>query len=272
MDAMELLRSWPDVSKANASRILHSPAWRMMTRFGGEPASLTRRETSGDCSLVLDVRFDEKPATLALRPSPLFADLWLLKDRFADLPREVLLALVEKECGEVFQFLEDVFRCSLSVVGVSDRAAEGTTFALSREGDGFEFALELTPSMELQLGHLENLDVSHEVVRSLTREAFVRHAVVPLPAEEAASLAPGDFLVLPDGVASAWTLELPADDSAQVVSAERGVLTFAQLADDDLPPVPEPANLEVVRRGKTLARVELAQVGEAAAVRVVEAG
>lgn len=276
MDAKELLRNWPDWSRANAARVLNSPAWRMTVRFGEDAdASLTRLAALPSPAIELMVRLDGEDHRLAVCPSSAFTDLWLLRERLAELPSEVVLALVEKECGVFFQFVEDTFRVSFEIKGLSSAGGgcedipATTCFSLSTSVRDFAFALDLTPELELKLGSLDNLDVTHEAIRSLTREAYARHAEIALSDDEAARLAEGDYLILPEGSVPVWLLELPVGDAAQAVSSEKGALTFAQLADDALPPVPPTATLTLIRRGQTLATAEPSRVGQAKALRIL---
>ena len=274
MDANELLREWPDWAKANAARVLASPAWRLETRFGGEPARLTRCANLSAPSVVLDVRLDDEPHMLTLGISPLFPDLTLLAGNLPDLPKEVLLALAEKECGPVFQLVEDVFKRQLSIVGLSDAAIEAASascvaFAVDGAAGGATFALDLTPEMAQRLGSLANLDATHATIRSLTRPAFACHAVLALTEEERAALSVGDCLVPEAGQTPQWLLDLPTDDQVRVLADEAGTLTFAQLADDALPPVPPAATLTLRHRGQALAHVEPTRLGTAFAFRVV---
>lgn len=269
MDANELLREWPDWAKANAARVLASPAWRLETRFGGEPARLTRCANLSAPSVVLDVRLDDEPHVLALEIMPLFPDLTLLKDRLSALPREVLLALVEKECGIVFQFVEEVAKRQLTVVGLSEKPVPDTAFAVSGAAGEARLAIDLTPEMKQRLGSLANLDVTHPSIRGLTRAAFACHAEWTLTDAELSALSVGDCLV-PDGErAPHWLLDVPSDDRARALADEKGALTFAQLADDALPPVPPTATLTLQRRGRPLAALKPVRLGSAPAFRVV---
>lgn len=269
MDANELLREWPDWAKANAARVLASPAWRLETRFGGEPARLTRCANLSAPSVVLDVRLDDEPHVLALEVVPLFPDLTLLKDRLSALPREVLLALVEKECGIVFQFVEEVAKRQLTVVGLSEKPVPDTAFAVSGAAGEARLAIDLTPEMQQRLGSLANLDVTHPSIRGLTRTAFACHAEWTLADAELSALSVGDCLVPDEGFAPHWLLDVPSDDRVRALADEKGALTFAQLADDALPPVPPAATLTLRHRGQALAHVEPTRLGTAFAFRVV---
>ncbi len=271
MDANELLREWPEWSKANAARVLASPAWRLETQFGGKDARLVRVDSlAADATVVLDVRLDDEPHALAFEPSPLFPDLSLLKGRFEGLPKEVLLALVEKECGVLFQFVEELAKRRLSITGLFAAPIPQTAFAVSGEGGEARFALDLSSEMAQRLGSLANLDVLHPSIRNLTREAFACYGEWSLTEAELAALSVGDCLVPDEGFEPRWLLEMPADERERAVAEEKGVLSFAQLADDALPPVPPPKALALQRGKSPLATLEPATLGIARAFRVVK--
>lgn len=272
MDAQELLRNWPEWSKASAARVLASPAWRYIVRFGAETVPMTRRDGMPAETLALDVMLDGEPHVLALALSPRFPDLWRLHARLDALPKEVLLALIEKECGDVLQFVEDTFRRQLAVKGLGTASGEPMAFEVSLDSDPLVFSLDLSHEIELQLGRLDNLDADHASIRALTREATAVYGTIPLEdAEEAAPLAPGDFLLLPEdfGSQGRWEVEPAADDGLLIAAPEKGVLSFAQLADDDLPPLPEIAVYTLLRRGRPAATAESATVGVARALRIL---
>lgn len=269
MDANSLLRSWPGWSKANAGRVLASPAWRIESRFGDKPARLVRvAALDSAATVVLDVRLDDDSNLLAIEPTPLFPDLLLLKERFAAMPGEVLLALVEKECGDLFHFVEELAKRRLSIVGLSSSPAPQAAFAVAGDAGEARFALNLTSEMEQRLGILANLDVAHSSVRELTREGIACHGAWTLDGDALAALSVGDCLVPADGFAPQWLVEEPEDDVVRAVSDEKGVLSFAQLADDALPSVPSPSALALVRRGQRLAVLSPVRLGLAQAFRI----
>lgn len=269
MDARELLKTWPGWANANAARVFASPAWRKAVKFGEETGSLVRAESVPGAAISLSVALDDVPHVLTFAPCPLFPELDLLKDRFAALPSEIILALVEKECGTFFQFLEETLHCSFAVRGISGEKGAGIAFKLETDATSLFFSLAPASGLELRFGTLDCLDCAHETIRTLAREAFVRHAVLTLSDEEAAQLKAGDYLLLENGLAPEWIVDVPMDETVQVLSPESGSLTFAQLADDDLPAVPETATYTLKRRGKVLGIAELAKVGQSPAFKLV---
>ena len=271
-DALKLLSEWPGWARANADAIIASPAWRLETKWGEEPVVLRRTsETSGD-ALVLTVALDGEERLLALADSAMFADLHRLWARRRDLPPEVLLALVEKECGGVFQLLENVFRRSFSVRGLAEGGgtADGLAdFELTGKGVELRFAIGLAPVDRSELGRLTNIDTGHESIRSLVRAAEADYGAVELTEESLRALAPGDLILLPEAEPS-WRCAAPSDGTCRILGAHSQTLSFAQFADGDLPPVPPPDELRLAVGGRTLAAGGVVTVGQCAALRVEE--
>lgn len=270
MDANELLKGWPGWAKANAARVLASPAWRITTQYDGNPAVLTRGAEMPSPAISLSVRLNDAPKVVTFAPSPLFPDLWLLRDRLGGLPPEVLLALVEKECGALFQFFEDLGRQSFSIEGVSDHPATGMVFSLATADGEVCYALDLSPEVEMAAGQLSNLDVTHESIRSLTREITACHATLEMTGDETSALQAGDCLALPDPPGSAWLLDTPSDGLVRIVTPELRTVTFAELADDEIGPVPPTDAVEIVCNGKVLATGVFAKLGEAQVVKITD--
>ena len=275
MDALELLKKWPSWEKANAATVLASPAWRMLVAFDGRNATLKMADAPEPRDTVeLDVSFDGEPHVLGLCDSEEFPNLHMLWGKRGALPAEIVLALVEKECGPLLQLLEDVFKKQLSVGGL--KSAEGSKavkrerfFVLNGEGGAeIGFSLDLSPAMEIALGRLDNLDPSHESIRSLSRPADAEFAAIALSGEDFASMGVGDFLLLPEDASPKWTAENPVDGLVRVFGAGRGSLSFAEMADDALPPVPECSEFRLVRFGEEFATAVRSKVGDSAAVKI----
>lgn len=271
MDAVELLKNWPTWSHAGAEAILASPAWRLQVRVGNEKGLMT---IGGACTdaLLLDITFDDAPAVLALADSELYPDLHLLWAKRADLPPEVLLALVEKECGGVLSMLENLVRRQLGVKGLSAAAQPAErVYTVTLGAGAFAFSVALPTETLQTIARLENLDVQHPSIRALTRPACADYTALMLTAEERAALVPGDFLLLPENfpATQAWTLEPPAEGAIHLVSRETTEISFGELADDRLPPIPPPAALNLVEGARTLFPCELSCVGDAPALRII---
>lgn len=274
MDARELLKTWPGWSNANAETVLTSAAWRMEVVWKDGRAALTRRDEPLSDMLALRVAFDDEEHVLALGDSELFPDLHLLWSRRADLPREVLLALVERECGDVFQMLEGATKRLFAVRGLADGdiAARGV-FHLDAGAEAFDFALDLSPALTLTFGERIHLDLAHASIRSLTRPAVPEYAELELDEAECAALAVGDFLLLPEEAACGrWCWERGADGLVHVCGTGVQELSFAQIVDGELPALPPLEDVELVRGERPFARATRARVAAVPALRVVALG
>ena len=229
MKPLEILSSLPQWAKATPDAILDSPAFAMACRLGDEPAVLRPAsvEPAAAETLALSVAFGDEPHTLRLARSTRFPDLDKLWDSRADVPEPILLALVERECGPLFQLLENAVRKQLRLVGVEnpsrrDAETQGASNVANVEvlpidnanvanwelaigtgntgnnGNIVRFSLTRSASVVSALGVLRNLDLAHEAIRSQTLAAEVEHAAFQLPDADLASLAPGDAVMLPE--------------------------------------------------------------------------
>ena len=265
MDALELFRDWPTWRRAGAGRVLSSPAWRLDVMLGDARGVLRIVQPADAEFLWLEVDFEGERRWLGVPDQEAFAELhrvWSLRDR---LPSEVRLALVEKDCGQLLQMLEDTMRRQLSLVGFADgeqpagiRAFE-VTFP-GGEASALRFSLGLSPAMEIDLGRLENIDLSHESIRSLSRDVVAEYAVLDLPEEALAALGAGDLLLRPEDAESRWLLDPPEDGRVHVLAEEPGRLTFGELVDGDVP-VPPAETFRIVRAGKDIATAVQSNVG-----------
>lgn len=274
MDARELIGGWPVIGTLPAAGILAHPAWRLSVDCGGASADLfavAPSETLSD-ELLVSVSLDGEPHVLGIADSAAFPDLHLLWSRRSELPDALVVALVEKEAGDLLQTVENVVRMELKVIGLVAAAETGArpprrAFRLSAGGAEMSFSLDLPPETVQTLGVLDNLDTEHDAIRSLTRNVRAEYAAVPVADADIASLAVGDCLLL-SGNAPSWVTEVPADDRLHVCSSGDETFTFAQFADETLPPVPPASALTLFRRGAPFAEAAPTTVGEAPAVKV----
>ena len=263
MDGYALLQGWPAFEKVNAETVFDSPAWRLETVCGDKPAVLTKAETSASDLLWVSVALEGETHVLGIGDSEAYADLHLLWARREGLPKELLLALVERECGDLFQVLEKVFRRQFQVKGLADGGPSGggVDFRLTADGTAYAFSLDLSPLLVMELGKIKYLDPGHEAIRGLRRPAWAEQATVELLESECAALAAGDCIVLPEGAEPAWRVTTPEDDLVHVRSEAAGEVTFAQMADDDWPAFPEPGRIVLLKGGQPLASGFLATLG-----------
>lgn len=272
MNALDLLRDWPGWKQAGAGKVLASPAWRLDVIFADRKGSMriVPNEDLADDRLTLKVDLEGEEHRLGISDSAVFADLhriWKLRDR---LPYEVLMAVVEKECGPLLQMLEDVLRRQLSVKGLDETASDvpfrafRVTFPEGGE-DAFSFSLDLSPAMEIDLGRIENLDVTDESIRGMSRPAEASYAEFDLPD---ADLADGDLLLRTEEFGPQWLTDVPRDGHVRVLADKTLELTFAELA-DGAPPVPPSPTYRLVRDGELLANATSAQIGSHPAFRII---
>lgn len=259
MDAFELLKGWPGWANANAEKVLMSPAWRLPIEYGGGDAVLRRMESDDSDLLWLDMALDDEPHRLGLADSPEFPDLHALWAVRKGLPREVVLALVEKECGELLQALENSLRMGLSLKGLAEGPGDGRVcgfgaFGPDADEPSVRFAIDLSPKVMLAYGQLANLDTDHPSIRSLEIETEAEYAAMELGEDELSRLAVGDRLLVPEDAEARWRIGADRPAGLRLVNPGKGSVTFGELADGELPPVPEPDEVCLVRGGRTFAR------------------
>lgn len=274
MNALDLLREWPSWRKAGAGKVMSSPAWRLDVLFDDCPGIM--RTADGEVSadrLWLEVKLDDERHVLGVSDSVAFPELhrvWALREK---LPAEVRMALVERDCAPFFQMLEDALRRQFSIVGFAEGPGEAHVryfeVTVADEKPSVGFALDFSPSLEIDFGRLENLDVSHPSLREMTREVEAEYAQIRFDGEMPPVISVGDLLLQPEGVAPRWVTEIPADGtSLLVLGAERHALTFAQLV-DGAEPVPAATSFRIVRDGRELATAACSKVGNHPAFRII---
>lgn len=271
MDAVELLRTWPGWVNAGAETVLASPAWRLSVRVGEESGLLRLDSVPLADTIDLDITLDGEPYVLSLADSSLYPDLHLLWGSRAGLPQEILLALVERECGNLFFMLENSTRRMFGVKGLAAApSATARRMDVTLSAGTLSFALDLPPDIQALWGRLENLDTSHPEIRSLSRSARVDYCSLMLTDEERATMSPGDHLLVPDGFADTqkWIVDAPSDDALHLCSPTSREISFAEFADDSLPPIPDPDGLSLVLKEQTLHGGSLSRLGVARTVRI----
>ena len=271
MNADELIGNWPGIAGADAADLFGREAWAMPVGYNGEDATLVRDETRERDVIGLEIKLDAERHFLGLADSDAYPELSKLWSERAKLPDEIVLALVEKECGPLFQTLENAARRQVSVVGLADReAAKGENvkaqaFSL-RDADGetlCDFSLSMSPALLAEFGRVENLDVAHPSIRALVRPARVEYAVFALGAAEEEGLAAGDYLLVPEVGTEAphWATDPSDDDLVHVLSAATTELAFGDFADDSLPEPPPAGTLVLVRKDREIAEGRIQPLG-----------
>lgn len=291
MKPLEILCARPRGVDAAPAAVLASSAFAMPCRLGDEQATLRLNGARPSDTLALSVRFGDEPHVLAVARSPRFAELDSIWDARADVPDVLLLALVERDCGPLFQLLENAVRRQMRLVGLAD-VADGAD-ALSFRVADVAFTLTRSDAVVAALGTLRNLDPADAALRALALSAEPEYAAFALSDADAAGLAPGDAVLLPELGACAPRLVV----DGRFVADATGVVPYREAADGDVrPPVrvraaqpsaltlgelfdaaegglgpagiaapAEAAALRLVRDGRTLATGSLGRVGGQAA-------
>ncbi len=202
MKSLEIISTLPKWAKASPAAILDSPAFLMPCRLGDESASLRLADVApaGAEALALDIAFGDVPHRLLLARTSRFPELDKIWDSRADVPAPVLLALVERECGPLFQMLENAVRRQMRLVGVADAVPEGARLAgLQISGDpGIVFALTRSDVVVSAFGSLRNLDLSHAEIRAEELPAVCEYAAFATVEADLSALAPGDAVIVPE--------------------------------------------------------------------------
>ena len=285
MKPFELLAHWPVWEKASAAEIFASPAWRMRTGVQGENYLLQRAAIAPVDLLYLRVAFEDEEVMVGVADSPLFPELHALWSAREEVPQAVVLALLERECGGLFQALENIFRRQLMVksleAGSQAVARVSTAFRLAKEGsaEACLFTVALTPALIEELGQLKALDPAHETLRGMELPVRFELAAFALNEVEARGLQAGDALLLPevaeDGSSKAprWVigeqfavsggaLELLVEDGLfHVGVAAPLAVSFGALCEGRIPRPNECSALALFREGRAVAYGSLQTLG-----------
>lgn len=277
MNEMQLLAHWPGWAAKSAEEIMSSPAWAMRVRWGDDEARLKFSDNRPRDVLALKIAFDDEEHFLGIGERDSFPDLAALWNRKNDIPGSLVLALVEKECGKLLQLLENAVRRQLKVVGLADPAGRDGSRGFEVTGaDGrilASFALDLSESVTESFGDISAIDASHELIRSMTRPAWVEYAVFALGADSAA-VASGDYLLAPEldnPAAAKWCVAGPEDDGKYRLRSSVPVdVAFASFADGAMPEVPGPESLDLYKGAVKIATGRACSLGRQSAFAVEE--
>lgn len=288
MKPLEILSMLPQWAKASPDAIIDSPAFAMPCRLGDESVTLhpASVEPAGSETLALSIAFGDEPHELCIARSPHFQDLDKTWDSRADMPEAILLALVERECGPLFQMLENAVRKQLRLVGLVPAESSGgqTAKALCLQisnPSGIVFSITRSETVVGALGILRNLDLAHEAIRSLPLVAQVEYAVFAMSEADLASLAPGDAVLLPEiatipprlVVTDRFLLDAngvaPYEEDAlvRVRLAETRAISLGEVFDVAETPQQQPdavpgAQLRLIRSGMDIAMGRLDRIGD----------
>lgn len=282
MKPFEILSSLKPWAGLGADAIVDSPAFAMPCRLGDESVPLVLgAEHPGD-AIRLSVLLEDEPHVISIARSQRFKELNAIWDSRAEVPDQILLALVEKDAGPLLQLVENAVRRQLRLVGLaaSDTADERTLFAQVAD---VVFTLTRSSTVTAAIGNLRNLDLAHESIRSVVLPAVAEYAAFALASEDSSGLAVGDAILLPevgsvparlvvDGrfvVDESGVSRYDAGVLAHVVDATHRDVALGELFDAaDSPRAVEASPsgaLRIVVGGKTLASGRLDKLADQAA-------
>ena len=276
MKPLEILSSLPKWAKASPGLLLDSAAWAMPCRLGDVASTLRKADVQPADTLNIAVLLDGERHLLSVADSPRFANLHALWATRAEVPEPILLAVVEKDCGDLLQLVENAVRRQLKIEGLSSDGPDGQTLFVQAED--VVFGLTRSSMVEESLGQLLFIDVANETVRGLSLPCETEIAAFTLSAADIASLAVGDSLILTEvgTVPSRFVVDgrfvvdengvspFKDDGRVRVVDAEPHELTLGELFDRAQSPAAlepaKPAQLRLVSAGKTIAQGSLGQL------------
>lgn len=278
MTALDMLANWPGWDRKTADELLASPAWSMIVRYGDAEMRMRRSGTAPRDVIGLRISLDGEEHFLGIGDREAFPDLNMLWSEKKRLPDALVLALVEKECGNLLQLLENAIRRQLKVIGLADvgerMQAQGFEVVDTNGKVVLFFSLTLSSMVKEALGDVANIDTAHSEIRALEMPAIVSYASFSLNEEEAKGIATGDYLLLPEtkNLAGAkWLLnEVPKDGRFYVIADRDEAIQFGALADGVLPPLPKPERLALVRDNKRIAVGSFVQIGRENAFAIEE--
>ena len=280
MKPLEILLALPEWATATHEKILASPAWALPCRLGANQCTMKLDAIHPAETLNLKIRLEDEEHVLGIANSQAFPELSAIWDSRADVPEQILLALVEKDCGEFLQLLENAVRKQLQVVGIAEGPSDAdakTVFAqvvFSDDTPPIVFSLDLSYPVSATLGLLRNLDTSHPSVREATLPAVIEYASFALSAADTASMETGDALLLPEtetmppriivagklALSDAGVGKWKDEGLLRVCAAEDSTIDLGTLFDcetDGKSALPQPpcenAPLKLLRLGKTVA-------------------
>lgn len=272
MKPVEIFAAAGCFDDASPEEIISSPAWAMPVRVGDVQTVLAVDGEVQSGAIDLDVSFDGEKNVLSICDSPAFPELHRVWGARDEMPREMLLALVEMECGGLLQGLENAVRRVLKVDGVSpDGGLRAGDRRLALRAGDIRFSLFATPAVAAAFGQPRFLDISNDCIRSISLPAEIEYAVFAMDPVDIESLAPGDEVLLPEldiaqpryvaagrFAADSSGVEKWRDDGrVRAVAAGPAQITLGELFDASegsrVPSAPKPVRLRLVKAGKTIA-------------------
>ena len=279
MKPFEILSTLPQWSGLGPDAIVDLPAFALPCRLGDESVKLFLGAPHPAEAIRLSILLENEQHVLSLARSPYFKELDAIWDSRADVPEPVLLALVEKDAGQVFQLVENAVRRQLKLVGLAGADGPDAPALFAQVGD-VVFSLTRSATVTAAIGNLRNLDLAHESIRSFTLPALTEYAAFSLTPSMAASLSIGDAVLLPEmgtvparivvdgrfALDSGGVSRYNAGDLAHVFDATAKELTLGELFDAAETPRTVEATpsgaLRLVVEGETLAVGNIDRLGD----------
>ena len=279
MKPFEILSSLPQWSRLGPDAIVDSPAFAMPCRLGEESVTLVLGATRPADAIRLSILVEDEPHVLSLARSPRFKELDAIWDSRGDVPEPILLALVEKDAGQVLQLVENAVRRQIKLVGIA-APDDGGSKALFAQVADIAFSLTRSATVTAAIGVLRNIDLSHESIRSATLPSVTEYAAFSLAQPDAAGLAAGDAVLLPEigtvpaKIVADWRFSVDeggvsrcgTDELVHVVDATTRDVTLGEIFDAAEAPHAMDARpsgeLRLVSKGRTLAIGRLDRLGD----------
>lgn len=278
----EILGLLPKWRNASPDELIASPAWAMPCRLGETVCTMRLDAIRPADTLDVAITLEDEPHVLSLVDTPRFEDLHRIWSSRADVPDPILLALVEKECGQLLQLIENAARRQLKIVGLSNAGEPVGERLCARicagDEERFVFALSSSPSLVAAFGKLAFIDTTHASVRDVELSAVTEFASFTLSTSDISSLAVGDALVIPEIETAPRRLVVEGlflvdengvtrytdDGRLRVLDAESHAVTLGSLFDQAQSPAAvasgKPAQLRLVASGKDIAHGRLENI------------
>ena len=273
MKPLELLQYLDEFRGMTPDQVMTHPAWSYPVPWGGGMAMLKADGMRPAETVELDVAFEKSVCRLGLAPSPALPDFSKLFGVRDAVPPSILLAVVEKEAGPLFQTLENAVRKEFSVKGLAAADGEGDVapwcFRLvdASGADVLTFTLSQTADVRGAFGNLVCLDCAHPSISECSLTGEIEFATFDLADEEVAGLAPGDHLLLPEMLdEKPGRVLLPGQEDAarcRVVASTPIRVLFSDVVEGtEAMRSPTVDDLTLVKGGCRLASGRLTKLGE----------
>jgi len=199
---LDLVSSWPGLAKISAEEVLASPAYRIPCVWQEEKAALVFGGKRPVLALGVCLQMAQEEQVLGIAQGAKLPTLASLGEQWEELPRDLALAAIEQDLGELFGVLEEVTQHQLSVKGLV--AVDDPRFVTARnlsivQGNGedvLDFLLSLSPAMVKNMGNLKYLQLNHPELSNMALKARVEVAEFAVEPSDLAGMKAGDAFEL----------------------------------------------------------------------------